>query len=55
MSEALVPAVTRAPVARAGSAGMALPAVIEDACPVAIERFLEFFAASISNGRTRAA
>ena len=55
MSEALVPAVTRAPVARAGSVGMALPAVIVDAGPVAVERFLEFFAASISNGRTRAA
>ena len=48
MSEALVPA-------RAGSAGMALPAVIVDAGPVAVERFLEFFAASISNERTRAA
>ena len=48
MSEALVPA-------RAGSAGMALPAVIVDAGPVAVERFLEFFAASIANERTRAA
>ena len=34
---------------------MALPTVIVDAGPVAVERFLEFFAASISNGRTRAA
>ena len=34
---------------------MTLPAVIVDAGPVAVERFLEFFAASISNGRTRAA
>ena len=57
MSEALVEAVSRPPVARTGSvsAGMALPAVIVDAGPVAVERFLEFFAASIANGRTRAA
>ena len=55
MSEGLIPAVTRPPVARTGSAAMALPAVIVDAGPVAVERFLEFFAASISNGRTRAA
>ena len=55
MSEALVPAVTRAPVARAGTAGMALPAVIVDAGPVAVERFLEFFAAQVANARTRAA
>ena len=55
MSEALVPLVPRPSVARTGSAGMALPAVIVDAGPVAVERFLEFFAASIANGRTRAA
>ena len=55
MSEALVPAVTRPPVARTGTAAMALPAVIVAAGPVAVERFLEFFAASIANGRTRAA
>ena len=48
MSEALVPAVT-------GPAGMALPAVIVDAGPVAVERFLEFFAAQVANARTRAA
>ena len=54
MSEALVPAVTR-PVAHTGTAAMTLPAVIVDAGPGAVERFLEFFAASISNGRTRAA
>ena len=44
MSEALVEAVSRPPVARTGSvsAGMALPAVIVDAGPVAVERFLEF-------------
>ncbi len=55
MSEALVPAVTRPPVARTATAAMALPAVIVDAGPVAVERFLEFFAASIANGRMRAA
>ena len=56
MSEALVPAVTRPPVARTGSAAaMALPAVIVDAGPVAVELFLEFFAGSIANRRTRAA
>ena len=55
MSEALVAAVARPPVACTGTADMALPAVIVDAGPVAVERFLEFFEASISNGRTRAA
>ena len=50
MSEARVPAVTRPPVARTGSAAMALPAVIVDAGPVAVERFLEFFAGSIATG-----
>ena len=55
MSEALVPAVTGPPVARTGSADMALPAVIVDAGPVAVERFLEFFAAQVANARTRAA
>ena len=55
MSEGLVPAVARPPAARTGAVGMALPAVVVDAGPVAVERFLEFFAASIANGRTRAA
>ena len=55
MSEALAPAVAGPPVAPTGPAGMALPAVTVDAGPVAVERFLEFFAASISNGRTRVA
>ena len=55
MSEALVPAVTGPPAVRTGSAGMALPAVIVDAGPVAVERFLEFFAAHVANARTRAA
>ena len=56
MSEALVPAsaVDRAELARPG-ASVALPAVIVDAGPAAVERFLEFFAAAIANGRTRAA
>ena len=40
MSEALAPAVTRPPAVRPGSAAMALPAVIVDAGPVAVERFL---------------
>ncbi len=34
---------------------VALPAVIVDAGPVAVARFLEYFAAAIANGRTRAA
>ena len=55
MSEALAPAVSGPPSARTGTAAVALPAVIVDAGPVAVERFLEFFAASIANGRTRAA
>ena len=55
MSEGLVPAVSRPAVARTGSAAMALPAVIVDAGPVAVERFLEFFAAQLANSRTRAA
>ena len=38
-----------------GAAGVALPAVIVDAGPAAVERFLEFFAAAIANDRTRAA
>ena len=56
MSEALVPvpADERPELARPGAA-VALPAVIVDAGPVAVERFLEFFAAAIANGRTRAA
>ena len=42
-------------IARSGAAGVALPAVIVDAGLAAVERFLEFFAAAIANGRTRAA
>ena len=57
MSEALVPAPSagRVEIERPGSSGVALPAVIVDAGPAAVERFLEFFAAAIANGRTRAA
>ena len=57
MSEALVPAPAagRAEIERSGGAAVALPAVIVDAGPATVERFLEFFAASIANGRTRAA
>ena len=54
MSEALVPAADRREIARPGAA-VALPEVIVDAGPAAVERFLEFFAAAIANDRTRAA
>ena len=48
MSEALVPAPSggRAEIERPGAAAVALPAVIVDAGPGAVERFLEFFAAA---------
>ncbi len=57
MSEALVPAPSagRVEIERPGAAAVALPAVIVDAGPVAVERFLEYFAAAIANDRTRAA
>ena len=55
MSEALVPVVTRREIAGPGAAAVALPEVIVDAGPAAVERFLEFFAAAIANDRTRAA
>ena len=54
MSEALTPTVARPEITRPGGAVM-LPAVIVDAGPAAVERFLEFFAARIANARTRAA
>ena len=54
MSEALAPVVDRREIARPGAA-VALPEVIVDAGPAAVERFLEFFAAAIANDRTRAA
>ena len=57
MSEALVPVAggERPELARAGASAVALPEVIVDAGPAAVERFLECFAAAIANGRTRAA
>ena len=54
MSEALMPTVARPEITRPGGA-VVLPAVIVDAGPAAVERFLEFFAARIANARTRAA
>ncbi len=56
MSEALVPEYSGPPVTRRGeTAAVVLPQLIVDAGPAAVERFLEFFAAGIANGRTRAA
>ena len=55
MSKALVPVVDRREIGRPGVAAVALPEVIVDAGPAAVERFLEFFAAAIANDRTRAA
>ena len=57
MSEDLV-LVERADIARPAVAErgrLALPRLIVDAGPVAVARFLEFFAARIANRRTRAA
>ena len=45
----------RPELARPGAAAVALPEVIVDAGPAVVERFLEYFAAAIANGRTRAA
>ena len=56
MSEALMPAYAGPPVTRRGeTAAIVLPQLIVAAGPVAVERFLEFFAARIANARTRAA
>ena len=55
MSEALAPAVAPREIERRGAVAVALPAVIVDAGPAAVERFLEFFAAAIANDRTRMA
>ena len=54
MSEVLMPTVARPEITRPGGA-VVLPAVIVDAGPAAVERFLEFFAARIANARTREA
>ena len=55
MSEALVPAAAEPVVAADGEADVVLPALIVDAGPDAVARFLEFFAGRIANERTRAA
>ena len=55
MSEALVPAAAEPVVVADGEAVVVLPALIVDAGPDAVQRFLEFFAGRIANERTRAA
>ena len=55
MSEALVPAGAEPVVVADGKADVVLPALIVDAGPDAVARFLEFFAGRIANARTRAA
>ena len=55
MSEALAPAVEPREIERRGAVAVALPVVIVDAGPAAVEWFLEFFAAAIANDRTRMA
>ena len=57
MSEALLraPSAGRPEIAPRGAAAVALSEVILDAGPAAVERFLEFLAAAIANGRPRAA
>ena len=57
MSEDLVrvaPSDARRPARAASTARLVLPQLIVDAGPVAVARFLEFFAARIANRRTRA-
>ena len=55
MSEALVPAAAEPAVVSDRGADVVLPALIVDAGPDAVQRFLEFFAGRIANARTRAA
>ena len=55
MSESLVPAAAEPAVVAGRGADVVLPALIVDAGPDAVARFLEFFAARIANERTRAA
>ena len=58
MSDDLVrvePADALRPARAASTARLVLPSLIVDAGPVAVARFLEFFAARIANRRTRAA
>ena len=57
MSDDLVrvePADAQRPARAASTARLVLPPLIVDAGPVAVARFLEFFAARIANRRTRA-
>ena len=55
MSEALVPPAAEPMVVGDGEADVVLPALIVDAGPDAVQRFLEFFAGRIANARTPAA
>ena len=55
MSEALVPPAAEPVVVADGEADVVLPALIVDAGPDAVQRFLEFFAGRIANARTPAA
>ena len=55
MSEALVPAAAEPVAVTDRGADVVLPALIVDAGPDAVARFLEFFAGRIANARTRAA
>ena len=55
MSESLVPAAVAPAVVAGRGADVVLPALIVDAGPDAVARFLEFFAGRIANARTRAA
>ena len=54
-TEALVPVTAEPAVVTAGGGEIVLPQVIVDAGPVAVARFLEFFAGQIANARTRVA
>ena len=51
----VAPPDARRPARAASPARLELPPLIVDAGPVAVARFLEFFAARIANRRTRAA
>ena len=51
----VAPSDARRPARAAAGERLALPRLIVDAGPVAVEKFLEFFAARIANRRTRAA
>ena len=51
----VAPPDARRPARAASTERLVLPRLIVDAGPVAVARFLEFFAARIANRRTRAA